>query len=223
MLRGMVFVDHQNFYIAIKNYYGYKSLPTPRLNYNILFRNMTKLVDNVDFVKAYMYIPKPDSFLMQDKALSKAYEWSSGMNSKPFIDVIEGRYIARPSDPTVPMDINDKKTFYKVEKGTDINLTIDAISMAFHNSFDVAFIVSGDTDYLRLYHMLKNLGKLVVVVTVSGQNISRIIPNVDKVVVLDETYFNDCLMPTTPKSTFTSISSDNLISPMEENTPAEIL
>lgn len=201
MLKGMVFVDHQNFTIEVSHYYRDKGMPVPRLNYDVLFKNITKLVDSVDFVKAYMYIPKPDAFLMTDKALSNAYDWANGMKTKAFLDVVEGRYIARPTDPAVPMNISDKKTYYKVEKGTDINLAIDAIGMAFHNSLDIAFVVSADTDYLRVYDMLKSLGKLIVVVAVAGQNVSKIRPHVDKIVFLDDAFFNQCLMPATSKST----------------------
>lgn len=218
MLRGMVFVDHQNFIIEVKKYYNNKSLPEPKLDYNVLFRNMAMLVKNVDFIKACMYIPKPDKFLMQDQSLANAYDWVNGMRTKPFLDIVEGRYIARRSDPAVSMDITNKKTYYKVEKGTDINLAIDAISMAFHNSFDIAFIVSADTDYLRVYDMLKSLGKLVIVIAVNGQNVSKIRPHVDNVILLDDAFFNTCLKITPTKTT--SITSP-AAKPVQDEAPEE--
>jgi len=49
-----------------------------------------------------------------------------------------------------------------------------------NNAYDVAFIVSGDTDYISLYHQLKALGKLVITVAVTGQYIGKIIPEVWK-------------------------------------------
>lgn len=38
MLRGMVFIDHMNFNIALNSLYKSQGLLTPRLDYNKLFR-----------------------------------------------------------------------------------------------------------------------------------------------------------------------------------------
>ena len=197
MLRGMVFVDHQNFNIALQTYYRNQGLPCPKLDYEVLFKKITELVDNVDYVKASMYIPKPDAFLMEDAALANSYHWATNLSTKPFLDVIEGRFISRPTKTKREMDITDKSTYYKVEKGTDINLAADVISKAFHNSYDVAFILSADTDYLKIYDILRNLGKLTVVVVIKDQNVQKIRPHVDAVLRLDKNFFDKCLMPST--------------------------
>ena len=196
MLRGMVFIDHQNFNIALQEYYRNKGLPYPELDYEVLFRKIVKLIDNVDFIKASMYIPKPDKFLMGDSSLANTYYWAKNLNTKSFLDIVEGRFISRPKTKK-NMDITDKSTYYKVEKGTDINLAVDVVSRAFHNSYDVAFIVSADTDYLKIYDILRNLGKLTVVVVVEGQGASKLKPYVDAVFKLDDSFFNTCLMPST--------------------------
>ena len=86
--------------------------------------------------------------------------------------------------------IADRRTYYKVEKGTDINLAIHAVSKAHNNAYDVAFVVSADTDYISLYRQLKDMGKLVVVVVVSGQNIRKVIPEVDDYIFLDDAFFS---------------------------------
>lgn len=197
MLRGMVFVDHQNFNIALQTYYRNKGWPCPKLDYEVLFKKITGLVDNVDYIKASMYIPKPDDFLMGDASLANAYNWATNLSTKPFLDVIEGRFISRPTKTKREMDITDKSTYYKVEQGTDINLAADVVSKAFHNSYDVAFILSADTDYLKIYDILRNLGKLTVVVVIKGQNVQKIRPHVDAVLRLGKAFFDKCLMPST--------------------------
>lgn len=63
MLRGMVFVDHMNFDISLQTYYRNLGKPTPKLDYNKLFRGVVKRVPNVDFLKAFIFAPKPDTFL----------------------------------------------------------------------------------------------------------------------------------------------------------------
>lgn len=201
MLRGMLFVDHMNFDIALQSYYKSLGLQTPKLDYNALFQNITKLIDNVDYLKSFIFVPKPDSFLMTDPRLSSYYNWVIGLNNAPYTDVIEGNYIARQVDETVPMDITQKNTYYKVEKGTDINLAVHALHKAFYNSYDIAFVMSADTDYLKVYEVLKSMGKLVVVVGVKGQNLMRIKGQVDNTLILDKAFFDACLRTTGTSTT----------------------
>jgi len=188
----------------MQDYYKTLGLPTAKLDYNKLFLNITKLVDNVDFVKASIFVPKPDSFLMGDPLLSRYYSWVTGLGNAPFTDVIEGRYCARAVSPAVPMNIANKSTYYKVEKGTDINLAVDAINKAFHNSYDIAYILSADTDYIKVYDVLKSYGKIVVVVVVNGQSTYRIKPHVDATFTLDDSFFSTCLRTPTVVAPATS-------------------
>ncbi len=192
MLRGMVFVDHMNFDIAVKDLYSPDG-HAPKLDYNTLFKGVTQLLPNIDYLKTFIFAPAPDNFLMEDERLSKYYKWVQGFKSSKYIDVVEGRYIARPVDPSSQMDINDHKTYYKVEKGTDINLAVHALTKAYYDAYDVAFIMSADTDYLTVYKQLKNMGKIVVVVIVKGQNLGKLRPEVDDFLMLDKPFFSQHL------------------------------
>lgn len=190
MLSGMVFVDHMNFNIAVSDYYSNKlGQKSPDLDYNTIFQGIVSKVPNVNYTKTFIFAPEPDPFLMVDKKLKGYYKWVQGMKNAKYLDVITGRYIARPVDPSVPMDINDHGTYYKVEKGTDINLAIHAITKAYNNAYDIAFVLSADTDYISLYRQLKNIGKMVVVVAVKGQSLGKIIPEVDDYIMLDDAFF----------------------------------
>lgn len=192
MLRGMVFLDHMNFDIALKDYYRSLGQTAPKLDYNKLFKEVVNLRADVDFTKAYIFAPKPDGFLMKDTNLSSYYKWVTGLRAAKYTDVVEGRYIARPTGSKDDMDINDRESYYKVEKGTDLNLAIHALSKAFYDSYDIAYIMSADTDYISLYKQLKTIGKIVIVVTVQGQRIGKIIPEVDDYYSLSEEQFNRC-------------------------------
>ena len=79
MLRGMVFIDHMNFDIALQKYYKSLNKPTIKLDYNKLFRNVCTQISNVDFLKGFIFVPKPDEFLMKDKNLENYYNWVTGM------------------------------------------------------------------------------------------------------------------------------------------------
>lgn len=199
MLRGMVFIDHMNFDIALRKYYKSIGKPTIKLDYNKLFQNVCKEIPNVDFLKGFIFVPKPDEFLMKDVNLEGYYNWVIGMKNAPYTDVIEGRYVARAVDETVPMQIDQKNTYYKVEKGTDINLAVHAISKAFYNSYDIGFFLSADTDYIKVYEVLKSIGKIAVVVGVKGQSINSIRGIVDNTIILDEVFFDRCKRETLPK------------------------
>lgn len=190
MLRGMVFVDHMNFNIALGDYYFSLGGKTPNLDYNTIFRGIVSLVPNVSYTKATVFAPEPDSFLMNDPYLAGYYRWIQGMKNAKYLDVVEGRYIGRPVADAASMNIADKSTYYKVEKGTDINLAIHAITKAYNNAYDVAFVVSADTDYISLYRQLKSIGKLVIAVAVKNQKLGKVIPEVDDHIILDDSFFS---------------------------------
>ena len=190
MLRGMVFVDHMNFDIAVQDLYIKKGEKSPKLDYNTLFRGVVTENHDVDYIKTFIFAPAPDDFLMKDDRLLKYYKWIQGFKNAKYTDVIEGRYIARPVNPAVAMDINNRDTYYKVEKGTDINLAIHALSKDHFNSYDIAFVMSVDTDYISVYRQLKNIGKIVILVAIEGQHFNKIVPEVDDFIVLKKDFFD---------------------------------
>ncbi len=192
MLRGMVFLDHMNFNIAVNDYYKTLGATSPKLDYGKMMRTVVAQKPNIDYVKSFIFVPKPDDFLMKDPYLAGYYKWVSGMSSARYIDVVDGRYVARPTSAK-EMDITDRSSYYKVEKGTDLNLAIQALTKGFFDAYDVAFVMSADTDYISLYKQLKAIGKIVVVVAVKGQSIGKVIPEVDDYIILDDTFFSQCL------------------------------
>jgi uncharacterized LabA/DUF88 family protein len=195
----MVFIDHMNFQIALSSLYTPE--PSPRLDYNELPRQIVASANAGELMKTILFIPKPDDFLMQDEGLEKHYLWAAGMKVQRNFDVVEGMYTARPTRPDVPMNIRDNDTYYKVEKGTDVNIAINSLRMAYFNAYDTAVFVSGDTDYLPIYDTLRMMGKLVMVAVVKGQYIGRLIPCVDGFLNLDRAFFENCAMKQKPPRT----------------------
>lgn len=192
MIRAMVFIDHMNFQIALSSHYHPE--PAPRLDYNELPRQIVAQLGGAELMKTVLFIPKPDDFLMQDEGLEKYYQWASGMRVQRNFDVVEGMYAARPTKHNSPMDINNWESYYKVEKGTDVNIAIYSMRMAFFNAFDIAVFVSGDTDYRPIYETLRMMGKLVAIAVVRGQYIGKLIPFVDSYTNLDKSLFDMCAL-----------------------------
>jgi uncharacterized LabA/DUF88 family protein len=112
-----------------------------------------------------------------------------------YYSVIEGEHIARPVSGFTKeaMTSDNPASYYVVEKGTDINMTIEIISKAYLNAYDTAVIVSGDSDYIPVLKLLSIIGKSSVMVGVKGQNLTRIKPYVDQTVILNESFFTSCM------------------------------
>lgn len=194
MQRVMVFIDQLNFEIALLNYYRKNGSQAPRLDYNEMPRQITAMLpgDN-HLVKTFLFVPKPDEFLMQDPHWQHYSSWINGMKNQRYFTVIEGAYVARQIDESLPMDINEHRTYFKEEKGTDINIAVHVITKAFMNAYDTAVILSGDSDYVAVLDILNMLGKTTVVVGVNGQNISRLRKNSDDSYIVGDEFFQKCL------------------------------
>jgi len=189
----MVFIDYQNFQCALTNYYKKQDLHSPRLDYNLLPELVCSKVKNAELVKTFLCAPKPNAFLMNDPTLKKQFDWLSALNNQRNFDVIEGEYVARPAIDGVQMDISKRETFYKEEKGTDINIAVESITKAFNNAYDISIFMSADTDYLPIYKTLRTIGKLVVVAIVKDQYIGKLVSCIDSFVTLDKADFDTIL------------------------------
>lgn len=219
MFRSMIFIDYENFDIAKYNYYKKIQLqqavelanangttppttikPTcPSLDYNKLPQEIAKLAgENIQLLKTFLFIPKPDDFLMQDSGRLKKYNWQIGMKNQDFFDVIEGRHTARPMPgfTTSTMNIYNHNSYFIDEKGTDINLATHVLTKAFHNSYDIAIIVSADTDYIPVMDVLNTIGKSVIIAGVKGQNLFAFKQHSDRQIIIDDGTFNKCIRDT---------------------------
>ena len=196
MQRIMIFIDFENFNIAITSYYGKMSKTSPRLNYKTLPHELIKKLPVAGYVaKTVLCAPKPDDFLMNIDSRKNTYNWINGLKNMDYYSVIEGDHIARPVAGFTKdtMEPGNPGSYYLVEKGTDINMATEIVSKAFLNAYDTAVIMSGDSDYIPILRILNTVGKSSVMVGIKGQNLTRVKPHVDQVIILDETFFDTCL------------------------------
>ena len=197
MNRAMVFIDFENFNIALSDYYKSLGKPTARLDYNEFPRCLVnRLPDTINrLVKTFLFAPKPDDFLLSDPRRRNTYDWICGLKNQRYFTVIEGQHIARPTAGLSSSDMNilDPRTFYVVEKGADISMATHIITKAFLQSYDTAIIVSGDSDYIAVLDVLNTIGRTTVVVGVRGQNLIKLRQHSDDVIILDENFFDTCL------------------------------
>ena len=63
---------------------------------------------------------------------------------------------------TTPLKQSEAEVY---QKGIDVLLATDLVNLAHTNAYDVAIILSGDTDLIEAVKLVKNLGKTVIIVS----------------------------------------------------------
>lgn len=200
MLKTMIFIDFENFYIALKDFCDENNL-----NYKIDYKKLSTILINEcnqkhlthekhSYIKTYVFYPEPDKKLKESNFYLNELNWINMLNDFDYFEVIKGRHICRPTGNLKYEDINinDKTTYYKVEKGTDINLANTVLTKAFNNSFDVAIIISGDSDYIPVLDTLRNLGKIVIICAVENQRIEYLKKHSDSQIFINKEIINNC-------------------------------
>lgn len=175
-MRTMIFIDFQNFDINMHEYYKRNPAFTePKITYPNLAKELNGRInlEDANLIKTFLFAYKPCDDLMKLPRYSNFYNWLNGMKNKPYLEVIEGSQVIRQANRAVQIDIADPNTYITEEKGTDINIAINMISKAYTNAYDVAVLVSGDTDYVPVVNQLHNIGKIVVLATLPQQNIKQ--------------------------------------------------
>lgn len=171
MLKAMVFIDYQNFNINLQQHYRGRELK--KINYLALGREINKIIPfNSEVIKTYLFAYKPCDELMKLDKYKNYYDWLSGLKKTPYFEIIEGRQEIRYIK-NVEFDLYDPDTYYTVEKETDINLASHMMAKGLLNAYDIAILISGDTDYVKVVEMLHNIGKTVVIAHFPHQNINR--------------------------------------------------
>ena len=66
---------------------------------------------------------------------------------------------------TLKTRIDESGKVIHVEKGVDVALVTEMLSMAFKNAYDVAILVAGDVDYVGAVEEIKSMGKRVEIAT----------------------------------------------------------
>ncbi len=173
MHKVMVFIDYQNFNINLKEHYKIEHKQFQSVDYRNLGKCINKIIQlDSEVIKTYVFAYKPCDDLMKLYSYQQYYEWLEKIKKAKYLEVIEGRQEIR-TFKNVKFDINDPSTYTTIEKETDINLATHMVSKGFQNAYDIAILVSGDTDYTSVIQTLHNLGKIIVIAHFKHQNISK--------------------------------------------------
>lgn len=149
----MVFIDGNNFDNAVSGLYG--------ANQKIDFRKLSELAAskcNGELQKLYYY-----TAISADK--------QKAAKTKQFVEHLNKRVpncIAKTGFLKPEGSRADGSTIY-VEKGTDVNIAVDLVSLAYANAYDEAVLFSADSDYEPAIECARRLGKNVVVGVIDKQ------------------------------------------------------
>jgi len=143
--RVAIFIDGSNLYHALRSNFG---------RHNLNFAEFaSKLSGSRRLFRTYYYnvlqdpIQRPDGYREQQEFLDI-------LRKTPYLEV-------RLGSTKVTQGLT-------VEKGVDVMLATDLLYFAWNNFYDVAVLVSGDSDFAYALQAVKNMGKHVEVAYFEG-------------------------------------------------------
>jgi len=165
--RVMIFIDGSNFYHGLKNVVG---------KTNINFQKLAeKLCGERELVRIYYYnapVQREDN----EEMYRSQQKFFSYLDDIPYFQIKLGRL--------------EKRGSTWVEKGVDVRLAVDMLSMAVKKLYDVAILISGDGDFASAIDTIKDLGQHVEVAYVSQTY--HLKTSCDKFIPLTGEYLKDC-------------------------------
>lgn len=218
MLKTMVFIDWQNFNISCKEYILHKKMDKVSIDYCKLAKTLnSKVCLDSQVIKTYLFATRPCEKLLELESFKKQYDWICSLKNNYHFEVIEGEQVIRTIHGK-EFDINDATTYTTVEKGTDVNVAVQMLSKGFQNTYDIAILVSGDTDYIPVIETLHHLGKTVILATLPQQNIEKYKTLIDQHIYVDKNiiekssvkkYKSKIESKVTEDATLSDINTDN--------------
>ncbi len=164
--RVMMFIDGSNVFRSIQNF-NHETGKNFRIDY---LKLRDYLCNGRDFIRPYYYGS-------EDAESGPAYQ---GFLYK--LKTAGFEVVSKPLRVYINPDGGEEKW----EKGIDIALATDFISLAWENGFDTAIIVSGDSDYIEAIKRVKQKGKRVEVVSFRNSMGNEMRTVGDKTTFLDD-------------------------------------
>jgi uncharacterized LabA/DUF88 family protein len=166
--RVAIFVDGSNLYHALRSNFR---------RYDLNFTEFThKLCSSRHLFRTYYYN------VLQDPTQRP----EGHRDQQDFLDVLR-------KTPYMEVRLGGTKLAqgYPIEKGIDIMLATDLLYFAWNNAYDVAVLVSGDSDFAYALQAVKNMGKHVEVAYFESGVSKDLLSVADNCHLLDRTFFSD--------------------------------
>ena len=146
--RVMIFIDGSNFYHNLKAHH---------FNTKIDFKKFSDLLcKGRKHVRTYYY-NAPVKQADDPGEYKRQQLFFDGLRRTPYLELKLGYFLKK----TKTCEDCGHVLNYPVEKGCDVNLAVDMMSMAYKGLYDVAILVSSDGDFSSACQCVKDLGKHV--------------------------------------------------------------
>lgn len=151
-MKTNIYIDGFNlYYCSLKNT-SYKWLDLDKFCQLLLPKNK---INRIKYFSAKV-IARPDD---PDKPVRQQIYWRA-LGTLPNVEIIEGSFISKPIRLPLVKSIGKKTQFAEVmkteEKGSDVNLAVHLLNDAHKNNFDIAVVISNDSDLLEAIKIVKN-------------------------------------------------------------------
>ena len=187
--RVMIFIDGGNLYSGVKE--------ELKLAQSIKIDKLAeKLASGRRLVRVYYYTtpsPRPDS--PQGKGHQRFLDKLGWID---YLQVRLGRIMPKEYD-YVCRKCGEKQTHRShIQKGVDTRIVVDMVSMAVGGSYDIAILVSGDSDLAEAVDFIReHTNKQVENACVPGRGWARTLREAsDRRISLTKEYLTDCLLET---------------------------
>lgn len=150
MKRIYIYVDGFNLY-----YGSLKETPYRWLNLKALFQSMLNSDGHIEKIK---YYSAHISGKISDGASARQHAYISAIKTIPEVEVHWGSFLSSEKyRPKVPVTTPTKyiKVAITEEKGSDVNLASHLINDGWKNLYDVAVVVSNDSDLIEPIRIVK--------------------------------------------------------------------
>ena len=150
-----------------------------------------KLVNGRELVRTYYYnvpinqIDDPTRYQSQQRFFSR-------LDRIPYFETILGRLSPRERIHKCPNCQHEHRIVVHNEKGVDVKIAVDMLSMATKNLFDIAILVSGDGDFDKAIKEVKDLGKHVENAYFATGHAYQLLKICDRFIQLNSSFLTDC-------------------------------
>lgn len=164
--RVIIFIDGSNLYHSLKNNFK-------RVDLN--FAEFTKkLVGQRHLIRTYYYnvLQEP---VQRTEGIREQQDFLDTLRKTPYLELRLGTTKLSQGIP--------------VERGIDVMLATDLLYFAANNSYDIAILVSGDSDFGYTLQVVKNMGKHIEVAYFENAASRDLLNSADTLHELDRKFF----------------------------------
>ncbi len=139
--------------------------------------------------------------LAKGRNLIRTYYYTAPINQKDHPDGYKKQQkffqkLHNTNSLTLILGRLEKRDGTYVEKGVDVAIAVDMLSMAYANAIDVFYLVSADADFVPVVNEIKRLGKKIFNVTFSRGASYHLRNTCDGYVKLSDAIMKNCLPST---------------------------